>query len=574
MQGHLGQPRSHQPGAPPRAPQPRFALHGKALILAFLLLFLTCFSAAALALHFSNHYDVQRQAMDALSKKYNLTNEMMNLFQFRLIDHEDGWTAVFTAVSPNPEAMGDYTVVCQDGEISCWWSHDGETPGLNVWSAAQLAAVLRLRRESAENWQRVSDYDSMTLEEKAALDAPLLDMPEAAAFIHIAPDENDLSPEAAIERSKEAVTQKYGIAADSLNCLSMNFLLNPYQNTRCYTICLKTGLYRFRVDIQSPAGVIDRCQQEFGSNQFLPEGDLAQYLEATREYIKSGAFDLLSARDKGLVAARYQAAGLGDLLPEGEYLVPASNDLSSDEALKAAQRILEDAYSLSGNWQSFFAVRTALLQENGRRVWRITYLPEETIDWHWYDEDKLGVYSAALDAATGETVDCQWSLAGVDENTYTESTFGQAEAYCGSMLPWIEKLRDEALAIVNRYPRYTNLDEFTLADHAAFAELMRSAGYSPKVYHALLPEASDISQDEALALALRAFQIEFGVDPDSLFQEEQSIGFGWYFWGDVEPFRAWSITLYGDLDQYAAILYAETGEVYGMWHDTPASGNG
>ena len=39
--------------------------------------------------------------------------------------------------------------------------------------------------------------------------------------------------------------------------------------------------------------------------------------------------------------------------------------------------------------------------------------------------------------------------------------------------------------------------------------------------------------------------------------------------------KVWGVTFAGyDQDQYTVILTAETGEIEGIWHDTPASGNG
>ena len=63
-----------------------------------------------------------------------------------------------------------------------------------AWGAKQLERILALYRERTANWTTALNPAGLTLEERAALDAPLLEIQEAGMLIHIAPGEGDLSP--------------------------------------------------------------------------------------------------------------------------------------------------------------------------------------------------------------------------------------------------------------------------------------------------------------------------------------------------------------------------------------------
>ena len=553
------------------------------------LLALLCFTAVALTLQYSARYDSLRQARSALSARYGLTDEMLDLFAAQIEETADGTLVRFEPLNLNLDAMGVYTVTrTKEGRLLAAWSHDGadtalrDDLGAEVWGAAQLETALRLRRAHAENWSSdaLALYEELTLEERAALDAPLLDGKESVPYINILPEAGDLTPAEAETLALAAIRQKYGPAEEALKeyNVSLSFLLCTMENIREYQLELYAPgatASRYYVCLASPSGEVTRCNWYVApENRTLPEGDLAQYREAVREYALSGAFELLSAEEKARTAARIKEAGLGALLPEDDYLALESTDISEAQARSAAQDAMGRLYSIAPDALStFFAPRTALLLGNGQRVWQICYVPTEQPNWRWADFEKLGTYTVTLSAADGGVVSCAWSLEGVDEGAYTEQTFGAAQAYSAEMLPWIQELLADLQAILDAYPKDINLGELTLEDDAAYAARLRAAGYK-QTYSHTLPSETDISQEEALILARQALETEYRIEKKTLdscnvlvsciLREEQT----------EQADKFWVIDFLLDLDRYTVWLFTDTGMVESIYHDSPASGNG
>lgn len=558
----------------------------RTVVIVTALLALLGFTAVALTLQYSARYNSLRQARSALSARYGLTDEMLDLFQAQIEETADGTVVRFVPLNLNLDAMGVYTVTrTKEGKLLASWSHDDvdltlrDDLGAEAWGAAQLEIALRLRRAHAENWSNdaLRPYEELTLDERAALDAPLLAGKEAAPYIHLVPEADDLTPEEAEALAKKAVSHKYGVGKDALRKESLSFLLCTEENRREYwlefSVPAAAGPYQVR--LTSPAGEIILCQwHALVEERTLPTGDLAPYGEAVEEYIQSGAFALLSAAEKAQIAARIQAAGLDALLPEGAYLTPQSTDLSETQAQAAAQNAMERLYVLPPRALSaFFASRAALLLGNGQRVWQICYTPVEQPNWRWRDFEKLGTYTLTLDAADGSLLSCVWSLEGVEEGVYTEHTFGAAQAYTLDMLPWIESLLADLQSILDAYPEDINLGELSLADDAAYDARLQAAGYK-QTYSRALPGELDISQEEALVLARQALEMEYPIEKKTL--ENGNILVSCILRDDQIKAAAkfWVIDFQLAFDRYTVWLFTDTGIVESIYHDSPASGNG
>ena len=301
---------------------------------------------------------------------------------------------------------------------------------------------------------------------------------------------------------------------------------------------------------------------------------MSLYADAAKEYVTEGAFDLLNAAEKAEVAARYEAAGLGDLLPK-QYILPKHNVLSEKDAIKKAEEAAEAAFGLQGNWQSLFQVRSAMVKEQDRSLWQITWLPYNMGNWHWADVDKLGEYQVTLSVETGEILSCEWSLLNVDTGNYTEETWGQAQAYSADMLPWVLNLLEQAQQILKKYPGTTNLDEMSPEDRAAYDALFRSAGYDLAFYPNTLPNEKDITQEDAAALALEAIQTVYQVDGSALVRGESfHESFSLWVTDEGNTIRVWMIYYWNDPDAYTVAVNAENGEIEQIWHDDLSVGNG
>ena len=570
---------------------PRKTVKLRTMVAVCAMLLLLCLTALAFTMQFSLQYDAVQKARGAISAKYGLTDEMLDLFGTSPRKEQDGWVVRFEPFSLNMEAMGVYTVICrEDGFIQATWSHDntqdsGLPPGdlgASAWGAKQLERAISLRRNSVKAWSEAAlkGYEEMTLEERAALDAPLLANPGAASVIHIAPEDTDIPPEQAVTLARQAVASKYGVSQDVLEALRQEISFYLIEGVREYRVILtypRTRQTLYGITIQSPSGKIPFCKwYAEDEDRTLPEGDLAKYVEAAREYAQSGAFELLSAAEKARVAERFSQAGLRVLLPAGEYVVPNGGDISESRALAAAKAALEDTFGFTKEDFPFFALRTAMMVKSGARDWQIIFFPKEQPNWRWRDFDKLGSYTVTIDAGSGRVIACDWSLAGVNQGkAYTRQTFGQAAAYSSDMLPWVRGLLAGLQAILNKYPKDVNSGQMSVEDDAAYDGLMREAGYGPAMYCYVTPEEGDISQDDATALALKALADVYGLDTGKLAACDITVQCMIDHHMGEKPVKVWCVSFFGyGQDGYTVLLDAATGQVEGIWHDSPASGNG
>lgn len=551
-----------------RCPRP-----SRALVFAALLLISLIATALALTLHFSADYRLVRQARQALTAQYGLTEEMLDLFTATISGDEVTFVSQQHSVK-----LGEYTVRREDdGELTAAWSHDDADEALlcagdltsPAWGARQLERILAAYQEKTANWSLISDLSTLTLEEAAALDAPMLDVQQVGLLIHIVPDEDDLSATEAEVIARQAIVEKYGVAADTLSeSAYVSFFLYGGTQRREYRFDLDS----YVVYVASPTGAVTYCRWNIpDENRTLPEGSLSQYPQAAAEYISSGAFALLSASEKAEVSARYQEAGLGGLLPREDFTTPLPTEMTEDEAIRLAERTLEATYAFPSGWQTLFTVRTAMVQADNR-AWVVEFLPHELENWRWRDFEKLGSYTVTIDPASASVLSLVWSLDGTAADGYTESSFAQASAYSADMLPWVQALLDDLQAIVDKYPAYANLNEMSLTDRGAYAARMRAAGYSAAQYDDVIPQDSDIPLEEAAALAQDALCALYGDKCLTRGEAEQE---GLTMVESVDGIlRIWSIVFTDDQDIFTIQVNAQTGEIINIWHDSPAFGNG
>ena len=558
----------------------------RTLVLAVILMTMIISTALALGITFSIRYQIQRQAAEVIKSTYGLTDEMLDLFTYKRENTENGWIASFEANAIHQKELGFYTVEKEaDGTLSVTWSNDNADQELvasgeltsPAWGAKQLARIIPFYRKHMDRWKNVQKMDDLSLEEKAALDAPLMEVQEIGLLINIVPEKDDISVEMAKEIAMKAVTEKYGVSEEALakKKIDISFYLYGGTDRREYRISMDDLDSSYVINISSPDGNVTYCRWMVSEeNRTLPEGDLSLYAEAAQEYVTTGAFDLLDAAEKSEVAARYEAAGLGDLLPK-QYILPKHNALSEKEAIEKAAEAAQATFGLKGNWQSLFQVRSAMIKEQDRSLWQITWLPYNMGNWHWPDVDKLGEYKATLSVETGEIFSCEWSLLNVDTGNYTEETWGQAQAYSADMLPWVLNLLEQAQQILEKYPVSTNLDEMSPEDRAAYDALFRSAGYDLAFYRNTLPSEKDITQEDAAALALEAIQTVYQVDGSALVRGEAfHESFSLWVTDEGNTIRVWIIYYWNDPDAYTVAVNAENGEIEQIWHDDLSVGNG
>ena len=559
----------------------------RTLVIAALLMALMLGTAIAWGISFSARYQAMRQAADAIKSSYGLSYEMLDLLTAERENTADGWIIRYTSNAMYGKELGVYTAEKKaDGTVWTAWSHDNADQELvasgdlssPAWGVNQLERILPLYHERMLNWKNTQNYEALTLEEMAALDAPLLEVPNSNLLINILPTDNDVTVEAALQIAQDAVKEKYGVSEETLSAYQISTAFHQYGSTerREYRIDLisANGTDTYVIYISSPEGKVTYCRwmvQE--ENRTLPEGDLRLYADAAQEYITTGAFDLLDADEKEQVAARYEAAGLSAFLP-ADYIPQIKQALSEADAVRIATTAVEDSFSLQGSWQGLFQMRTMHKAYQDQQIWEIVWQPYHKSNWHWMDADKLGTYTVKLNAGTGSILACDWSLQGTDTTRYTETTFGKAMAYNAYTLPWINDLLDRAQLILNKYDPSANLEDMTLEDRAAYDELFRNAGYSGKQYPSLLPNAKSISQEDAATIALEAIRIAYDMDVDSLMRGEAFQEGYEQFESDNGLVPVWKVYYWNDTDAYVVLVNADHGEIEQIWHDDLSLGNG
>lgn len=548
-----------------------------ALVLALMLML--CGTAVALTLRYSARFDLERHARGILSSKYGLTSEMIDLYSPRVEQGEDGWTVRFVPYQWE-DLMGVYTVTgSANGSTQATWSHDGEEPSESIWGPEELQRFMDAKKALHEaEAQTQIDKSSLTFEERAAIHAPMLGVTGLNWRADIVPGEDDLQPEEAERLARQAVMDKYGISEEALDGyeVTVYFYMYTESKTRQYQFELFGGPDRFMIEISSPEGEILDCSwwgMKEGAQ--LPEGDLSLYPEAAMEYVKAGAFEALSAEEKADVYRRYEAAGLSDLLPEGEFVTPAPADLNEQAAIARAREAIMAQYEFPEEGFELFGVRTAMLRREESREWQIRFIAQEPINFYWLGERTLGIYTVAV-AGDGSVTGCEWSLESMYMGSHTEESFGQAQVYTGKDLSYMITLIGKLDEIISKYPDYPGYvwdGDMSLEDRAAFDGLMRRAGFNPRTFSDLLPQEGDITQQEALELARQVLKDEYGVTDEELDRSNLEI----YFWTRYdlrdEPIRGWDFAFKGK-EIYSVFINAEEGVIEQIDHDDLSLSNG
>lgn len=547
-----------------------------ALILALMLML--CGTAVALTLRYSARLDLERHARGVLTSKYGLTGEMLDLFSPQVERDGDNWTVRYLPIGWEAQ-MGEYMVTGgAGGDTQATWSHDGEDLSDSVWGPEQLQRFMEVRHAQQSSMASTENWGDLTLEELAAIDAPLLDLPGAAGqWLSVVPGEDDIQQADAERMAIEAVMAKWGIPADELAAcrLITHFYLYPDDGHHEYRIWVEGSdtLGTFDVKIASPSGEITRNSWWSSPETVrLPEGDLALYPAAAEAFVKEGGFDLLPPEEKAAVYLRYEAAGLTDLLPPGVYVTPAATDLNEETATTRAKEALMETYAFPEAAFELFGVRTAMLRSDGSREWQVRFIGLDHYHHYWLGDDELGDYTVTI-TADGQITSCEWSLSAQYAGGFTEQTFGQSEVLAGELLTWAMALRDKLDQIIAKYPEFQNRDDLPLEDLAAYDALMRDAGFDQRTYSHLLPEEGEIQEAEAIELARQVLKDEFGLTDAILDNSRMEVYFLMAYYIGDEPVKGWDIVFKGK-EIYTVFINAADGIIEQIVHDDLSLSNG
>ena len=562
-----------------RARRSPHALPKRAVVLVLVLMLAICGTAVALTLRYSARFDLERHARGVLSSKYGLTSDMLDLFTSYVEQREDGWTVRFAPIAWK-DLMGEYTVTDGADEITvATWSHDGAEPSRSVWGPEELQMFMDARKAQHAAEALTLDASSLTLEERAAIDAPVLALDGINWRVNIVPGTDDLQPEDAERLARQVVMDSYGVSEDALRGYKTDtyFYMYTGEGRRQYRIDFHGDAGVFFVNISSPEGeILSRNWWVAKDIASLPEGDLSRYPEAAEQFVEEGVFEALSPVEKAEVYRRYEEAGLSDLLPEGEFVSPAPADLNEQEAIAVAREAVMARYSFPEAGFALFGTRTALLRREDGREWQVRFIGQLHPRYLWLKEASLGSYTVRM-TSDGAVMGCEWSLDAMFEGAHTEDTFGQAQVFTGDDLGYVLILIDKLDAIYAKYPQdpdYAfNSDDLSIEDHAAFDGLMRQAGFNPRTYPSLLPRESDLTEQEALELARQVLRDEYGVTDETLNQSNLEVSFQMRYNLHEEPVRVWDFVFKGR-EVYWVCINAEEGVIEEIEHDDLSFTNG
>lgn len=303
-------------------------------------------SATALAIsmiRYSPRQEASNQAHAALMEKYGLTEELLTMFNETTTGEDSDWEIQYD-LPVYAEYAGTYRVVCSHGKISATWSYDGETYNADgdlhdaVWGVPQLEHMRQLyntRNETLAHYDELGTFYSLSIEEKAAIDAPLLELPRIIHIIHIAPEEGDIQPDDAEVLARDEILRRYAEDEKALaKCeCQVEFMLKG--EAREYKLLFRMdGRVRYDVRLRSPDGEILSCQRFDGSDQ-----DVCDLSEETVDD------EGLSIEARAAIHERMRNQG-GD--PEQwNSVLPETGDVSEADAINIAQAALLERFSVS-----------------------------------------------------------------------------------------------------------------------------------------------------------------------------------------------------------------------------------
>ncbi|MEG1360414.1 MAG: hypothetical protein RSE23_12135 [Clostridia bacterium] len=245
--------------------------------------------------------------------------------------------------------------------------------------------------------------------------------------------------------------------------------------------------------------------------------------------------------------------------------------LTHEQALEIAAKAMKEAYHFTEKDFLLFRVSTSLTAgEKG--TWTVAYQPANVAMELGGTASglPLGDYTVSISDENGEVQKAEWSLEGVEHGVYTQQTWGQAKAYCAEMLPWVAQLVSQCEVYLQKAEAIPGAS--SVEEHAAYDQLFRDAGFDAKHYNHVVPQAGDITYDQAVEMVAKLLYEEYGVSravfdasvfayADLTQKQDQR---EWYFWvQNAQEQNSWTV-----------VLNAENGMVLYLGIDPSACGNG
>ncbi len=377
---------------------------GIGFILVAVLMLVSATALAISVIRYSPRQDARTQARVALMDKYGLTEEILTLFSETVTEDGSDWEINYDLPVYGKYA-GTYRVISNHGKVTAAWSHDGETYDKGgdlhdaVWGAPQLEHMRQLykaREETLAHYDELGIYDALSIEEKAAVDAPLLELPRSTGIIHIAPEDGEIGPDEAKTLAQDEILRRYaedGNVLAECEC-SVTFML--IDETREYELLFrKDDKIEYDVRLRSPSGEILSCQRFDGTDQ--DTGDLSVETVDDAE---------LSIEARAALHDKMRKQG-GD--PEQwNSVLPETGDVSEVDAISIAQAALLEQFGVSPEKLSTMETEVYCQID-------YCFFDEPTKSWFVRFVDNTDDYQVYLRASDGTVADVsnQGSVLGV-----------------------------------------------------------------------------------------------------------------------------------------------------------------
>ena len=381
---------------------------------------LACATAlAARGLLFSPRQTASQQAHALMQSQYGFSEETLALFDETIAEDGGSWTITFT-LPAYAEQAGAYTVRGGSGVARAEWSHDGAEVSPDaalsapIWGPMQVERMRVLYHEHAEALaaaEAKGGYGSLSIEEKAAIDAPLLELPHVVGVIHVLPAADDITPEEALEEARGIYSLERGISAGAAAQVPAAVSLLSDGNESYYDVLFtEADGGSFRVLIGAASAVPDSGLR-VGTLLRVEDGarllyDKAEGVNAIPGPEEDPDVDAMTHAERAACAAEQIAAG-GDPR-EWNYLLPGEGDIAEEEAVALAKEAISARLGLDQDALDAMTLET--------RFWLDYDLGEEPVRAWWVRfVDNINDYQVTLRAGDGrvESLDLMDGALGV-----------------------------------------------------------------------------------------------------------------------------------------------------------------
>lgn len=377
-------------------------VHRPLIVAVALLTMLVTATALAVGIRMSKQVEIKSIAREAVMKNYGLDQQSIAMFSEHAVENSGIWTVTYGTWKPND--AGEYTVdIYPDGRTETAWSMENVE---GAWGQAEIAAYIQQKNEKAHQQMAFEASNGIPTAEPIPSPTPV----PGAKMTH----------EQAISAADEAMKLQYrfqnkGLAEFDADAGFENgvwhvrYQANGWHWKDGY-LSDKAGSYLVKiddatgqtVDIQWNVAAEDPntyTRETFGKAMVYDAQCMEWVAEIHEQFVAAyTAVETsrwpVSVEEKARLDALMISAGFDP----GKYnhVIPGENDLTLEEALDLAAKVLKDTYGIERKIIDECNFGYAdLTQEESHRQW-----------YFWIQSNELQMgWQVTLNAETGEILD-------------------------------------------------------------------------------------------------------------------------------------------------------------------------